>query len=47
MFKPVFDAANSQLMDVFGMQMVELPNREKVTAREKRGKSSHVLSWPL
>jgi hypothetical protein len=37
MFKHVFEAANSQLMDVFGMQMVELPSREKVTVRQKRG----------
>jgi hypothetical protein len=37
MYKHVFEAANSQLMDVFGMQMVELPNREKVTIRQKRG----------
>ncbi|KAJ4304855.1 hypothetical protein N0V90_000383 [Kalmusia sp. IMI 367209] len=35
-FKPVFDAANSQLMDIFGMMMVELPNKEKVTMRQKR-----------
>lgn len=36
-FKEVFDAANSQLMDTFGMVMVELPNREKVTTKQKRG----------
>lgn len=24
-------------MDVFGMRMVELPNKEKVTMRQKRG----------
>jgi len=46
-FKDVFDAANSQLMDTFGMMLVELPNREKVTMKQKRGKhilSSHRLS---
>ncbi|KAH7136047.1 MAGE family-domain-containing protein [Dendryphion nanum] len=35
-FKAVFTAANNQLIDVFGMEMVELPNREKVTIRQKR-----------
>ncbi|KAF2107475.1 MAGE family-domain-containing protein [Lophiotrema nucula] len=35
-FKQVFDAANSHLLDTFGMEMVELPNREKVTTRQKR-----------
>ncbi|KAF2680392.1 MAGE-domain-containing protein [Lentithecium fluviatile CBS 122367] len=40
MFKAVFEAANSQLMDVFGMQMVELPNKEKVTIRQKRAAAS-------
>jgi hypothetical protein len=39
MFKDVLDAANSQLMDVFGMQLVELPRAEKVTLRQKRGMS--------
>ena len=33
----MFDQANSELMDVFGMIMVELPKSEKVTARQKRG----------
>ncbi|KAF2260891.1 MAGE-domain-containing protein [Lojkania enalia] len=35
-FKQVFEAANAQLMDTFGMEMVELPNKEKVTTRQKR-----------
>jgi hypothetical protein len=47
MFKPVFEAANSQLMDVFGMHMVELPNREKVTVRQKRGMSFYISTAPL
>lgn len=38
-FKAVFDAANSQLLDTFGMEMVELPNKEKTTIRQKRGRS--------
>lgn len=37
LFKSVFDQANSELMDVFGMQFAELPKGEKVTARQKRG----------
>jgi hypothetical protein len=37
LFKDVFTQANSQLMDVFGMQFVELPKAEKVTMRQKRG----------
>jgi hypothetical protein len=37
LFKDVFAQANSQLMDVFGMQFVELPRAEKVTLRQKRG----------
>ncbi|KAL1797194.1 hypothetical protein ACET3X_003800 [Alternaria dauci] len=36
LFKDVFVEANSQLMDVFGMQFVELPRAEKVTLRQKR-----------
>lgn len=39
LFKSVFDQANSELMDVFGMTMTELPKGEKVTARQKRGMS--------
>ncbi|KAH6875083.1 MAGE family-domain-containing protein [Alternaria rosae] len=36
LFKDVFAQANSQLMDVFGMQFVELPKADKVTLRQKR-----------
>ena len=36
-FKRVFEAAQKQLQKKFGMEMVELPAREKVTMREKRG----------
>jgi hypothetical protein len=44
LFKQVFDAANGQLLDVFGMQMVELPVREKVTIQQKRGMFYSFLS---
>lgn len=42
-FKAVFEQANSELMDVFGMQLVELPKSEKVTARQKRGRELAML----
>jgi hypothetical protein len=38
LFKSVFDQANSELMDVFGMTMAELPKGERVTQRQKRGR---------
>ncbi|KAF1919218.1 MAGE family-domain-containing protein [Ampelomyces quisqualis] len=36
LFKDVLNRANAELMDVFGMQIVELPKAEKVTMRQKR-----------
>lgn len=36
-FKEVFNAAQVELRSVFGMEMVELPGREKVTVQQKRG----------
>jgi hypothetical protein len=39
LFKDVFNRANAELMDVFGMQLVELPKAERVTMRQKRGMS--------
>jgi melanoma-associated antigen len=36
-FKPVFAEAQLMLQDTFGMEMVELPKAEKVTAQQKRG----------
>lgn len=36
-FKEVFNAAQVVLRSVFGMEMVELPGREKVTVQQKRG----------
>lgn len=43
MFKPVFQEAQLQLMDVFGMQMVELPARERVTLAQRRGEFVAVI----
>lgn len=43
LFKSVFEQANSELMDVFGMTMAELPKGEKVTARQKRGRSCQCM----
>lgn len=37
-FKLVFEGAQEQLRQVFGMEMVELPGREKVTVAQRRGK---------
>ena len=37
-FKKVFDQAQTELRAVFGMEMVELPAREKVTLQQRRGK---------
>ncbi|KAL5116845.1 hypothetical protein ACEQ8H_005197 [Pleosporales sp. CAS-2024a] len=36
LFKEVMSRANAELMDVFGMHMVELPKAERVTVRQKR-----------
>ncbi|KAF2850069.1 MAGE-domain-containing protein [Plenodomus tracheiphilus IPT5] len=36
LFKDVFSQANTDLMEVFGMQMVELPKADRVTMRQKR-----------
>jgi hypothetical protein len=44
LFKDVFNRANTELMDVFGMQMVELPKAERVTMRQKRGKPLRYLT---
>lgn len=45
-FKKVFEQAQMELRSVFGMEMVELPARERVTVQQKRGMligSDHVL----
>lgn len=42
-FKHVFDEAQHQLRAVFGMQMVELPQKEKISISQKRGSSPLVL----
>jgi hypothetical protein len=36
-FKRVFELAQAQLKTVFGMEMVELPGRDKFTLKERRG----------
>ena len=36
-FKDVFAQAQLQLRTVFGVEMVELPSREKVTVQQRRG----------
>lgn len=48
LFKEVFSRAQTELMDVFGMQMIELPKAERVTMRQKRGMSlTSPHSYPL
>lgn len=37
-FRRVFDAAQEQLQKVFGMEMAELPVREKRTLKDKQSK---------
>ncbi|KAF2757911.1 MAGE-domain-containing protein [Pseudovirgaria hyperparasitica] len=39
-FKAVFEAAQEALRRTFGMEMVELPQREKVTVRERKAEAS-------
>ncbi|KAG0651572.1 hypothetical protein D0Z07_1727 [Hyphodiscus hymeniophilus] len=52
-FKRVFELAQMQLKHVFGMQMVELPGKEKFTLKERRaaqktkGASKTSTSWIL
>ena len=36
-FKVVFERAQMELKTVFGMQLEELPSREKVTISQRRG----------
>ena len=38
LFRAVFDGAQTQLRQVFGMEMAELPVREKRTLKEKQSK---------
>ncbi|KAI4205329.1 MAG: hypothetical protein LQ346_001477 [Caloplaca aetnensis] len=35
-FKPIFELANHQLRSIFGCEMTELPQKEKVTVSQKR-----------
>lgn len=44
-FKPVFEAAQKELRDKFGMEMTELPLREKVTISQRRGTSFSVTIY--
>lgn len=37
LFKPVFESAQRELRERFGMEMTELPAREKVTVTQRRG----------
>ena len=45
-FRKVFGAAQDQLRAKFGMEMMELPGKEKVTIKEKRGRSYSYYTNP-
>lgn len=42
-FKTVFETAQKQLRTVFGMELTELPAREKVTVAQRRGEFAPFL----
>lgn len=42
-FKHVFEDAQRELRDKFGMEMTELPVKEKVTISQRRGMSIFLL----
>lgn len=51
-FKHVFQSAQTHLRSVFGMEMCELPAKERITVQQKRGKSAdkhmildRLLTW--
>lgn len=43
-FKRVFDGAQMQLRQVFGMEMAELPMKEKRTLKEKQSTPSYLVA---
>lgn len=44
-FKSVFEAAQKVLKTTFGMEMTELPGKEKVTIHQRRGEYSPYPSF--
>lgn len=46
-FKMVFEGAQRELRDRFGMEMTELPAREKVTILQRRGEISTTIALSL
>lgn len=42
-FRRVFDAAQMQLRTKFGMEMVELPMKEKTSLKDKRGLLGYTM----
>lgn len=46
-FKKVFEQAQQELRSVFGMEMVELPAREKVTLQQRRGECRCSSDWDV
>lgn len=43
-FKTVFESAQLELREKFGMEMTELPAREKTTIAQRRGEFDLILS---
>jgi hypothetical protein len=42
-FKQVFDEAQEQLRNKFGMEMIELPSKEKTTKKARIGKTTTLI----
>jgi len=42
-FKQVFDEAQEQLRNKFGMEMIELPSKEKITKKARIGNASTLV----
>ena len=46
-FKHIFNDAQTQLRSIFGMEMTELPQREKITVSQKRGTEYSPMEAPI
>lgn len=46
-FKTVFEMAQKALRERFGMELVELPQKEKVTASQRRGELHEMVIFSV
>ena len=46
-FKAIFEGAQKELRARFGMQMAELPGKEKVTVSQRRGELTIPCNLPM